>query len=345
MEKLWPQRLLIVAAVLAALGRLGCHEFTGWDDPGTIHQNPSFNPPTLPKVAWYWTAWGERAPMGLYVPLTYTFWGALAEVAYLKVPDPTGIRLNPYVFHGANLALHVLSTLVVFELLRRLVPHAWAAMAGALLWGLHPVQVEPVGWASGTKDVLCGLLSMVALLEYVNFARGDPDPPAASRRTRALHYALGLLAFVGAVLSKPTGLVVPFIALAIHVFCLRRPLLRSAAALAPWFVVAVPFAVVAKLTQVTLGMEAGPLWQRALIATDALAFYLWKLIWPFSLGVDYGRRPSRVLEEGWLYYTWLAPAAVALALMLWRRRAPALVAAGVIFVAGVLPVLGFVTFQ
>src|SRR5829696_161829 len=138
MEKLWPKRLLIALAVAAAFGRLGAHEFTGWDDPPTIYANPSFNPPRLANLPWYWTAWGERASMGLYVPLTYTLWGLLAHVAYLDTPDAGGVRLNPFVYHTANVVLHVLGALAAFELLRRLVRGAWAAGAGALLWGLHP---------------------------------------------------------------------------------------------------------------------------------------------------------------------------------------------------------------
>ena len=339
------KRLVIIVAVALAFGRLGFHEFTGWDDPATIWSNPSFNPPRLANLAGYWTAWGERASMGLYVPLTYTVWGLLAKVAYLQSADPTGTRLNPFVYHLANVALHVLGALAAFELLRRLVRSAWAACAGALLWGLHPAQVEPVGWASGTKDVLCGLLGLVALWQYVTFARDVSAPP----RVRAARYALATLALVGAMLSKPTGVVVPVMALVIDVLCLRRPVRRSATALAPWFALALPIVYLTRLTQTTVGMEPGPPWQRALVAADAVAFYLWKLIWPVNLAVDYGRTPARIVDEGWIGYTWLAPALVALPLaLLWRRGRPLarpLVAAAMLFVIGVLPVLGFLPFQ
>jgi tetratricopeptide (TPR) repeat protein len=335
------KRLLIALTVAAAFGRLGFHEFTGWDDPATIYRNPSFNPPRLANLAWYWSAWGERASMGLYVPLTYTAWGVLAKIAYLQNADPAGIRLNPFVYHSANVLLHVLAALAAFELLRRLVVNEWAACAGALLWGLHPAQVEPVGWASGTKDVLCGVLGLVALWQYVSFARDESDPT----RARAMRYALATLALVGAMLAKPTAVIIPLMALVIDLFCLHRPIGRTAAALAPWFALALPIVYLARLTQTTWGIEPAPPWQRPLVAADALAFYLWKLIWPVNLAVDYGRTPARILAEGWIWYTWLAPALVALLLALYRRRAPALVAAALIFLAGVLPVLGFLPYQ
>jgi protein O-mannosyl-transferase len=356
MPQLWPKRLLIIVALLASLGRLGLHEFTGWDDPATIHQNPSFHPPTVDRIAWYWTAWGDRAPMGLYVPLTYTVWGMLARIAMLEVPDPTGIRLNPYVYHSANVLLHVLGSLVAFEILRSLVGSPWAACAGALLYGLHPVQVEPVGWASGTKDVLCGMLSMVALWQYILFAQ--PAPPANERqpaaadhdeipvhRSRWLHYALGLLAFVAAMLSKPTGVVVPILALVIATWGLRRPVRTSILPLLPWFVLVFPFVVLTRASHATDLVPTVAPAVRPLVAADALAFYLHKLILPIQLGVDYGRAPTRVLREGWLWFTWVVPAALAVMLWVGRHRVPMLVAGALIFVAGVLPVLGFVPFQ
>src|SRR4029450_12275090 len=90
---------------------------------------------------------------------------------------------------------------------RRRVRGEWAAAAGALLFALHPVQVEAVAWASGLKDVLCGLFAVAALWQYTAFAQAEETAPA-----RWKHYAVAALCFVAAVLSKPTGVVVPALA-------------------------------------------------------------------------------------------------------------------------------------
>jgi tetratricopeptide (TPR) repeat protein len=63
---------------------------------------------------------------------------------------------------------------------------------------------------------------------------------------------------------------------------------------------------------------------------------------------DYGRRPAVVLDlahGAWIYLAWLLPAA--LAVWAWRNRAsrPWVLAAMLIFVAGVAPVLGFTPFM
>src|SRR5207248_1648944 len=127
-----------------------------------------------------------------------------------------------------------LTAAMVFELLCLLIGAPLPAAVGALLFALHPVQVEPVAWASGTKDLLCGFFSVAALLGYVKFANataacGLASVPASavekqmlSRKRRRFHYALGLLLFVLAMLSKPTGLVVPLLAATIDRLLLRR---------------------------------------------------------------------------------------------------------------------------
>jgi tetratricopeptide (TPR) repeat protein len=76
-----------------------------------------------------------------------------------------------------------------------------------------------------------------------------------------------------------------------------------------------------------------------------VSFYLYKLVVPVELGLDYGRTPEVVLAQPWLLcLTALLP--VGLAVWLWykRTRVPWLVAAAGVFVASFLPNLGLVPF-
>ena len=141
----------IFAAILVSFGELLISDFTWWDDQGTLHQNPLFNPPTLDTLRIYWT----HPHLGLFIPVTYTLWAAIAKFAYVGVPDEFNIVLNPYLFHAANVALHVGSTLLVYSILRRLLGAAVPACFGAILFAVHPLQVESVAWISGMKDLLC----------------------------------------------------------------------------------------------------------------------------------------------------------------------------------------------
>jgi hypothetical protein len=88
-----------------------------------------------------------------------------------------------------------------------------------------------------------------------------------------------------------------------------------------------------------------PLWARPFIASDAFAFYLYKLVWPVSLTNFYGRTPQSVLDSKVVYLTSLVPVLLAVVLFLARKRHPKLLASAGIFLAGLLPVLGFTPFM
>jgi tetratricopeptide (TPR) repeat protein len=329
---------ILILLTIVVFSPVAGHEFTSWDDELTIARNPRFNPPTVAGALYYW----RHPHMQLYVPVTYSVWALVAAVATRTAPGGAYAILEPAAFHLVNLALHLASVVLVFGLLRRLVSNPLAALAGGLLFAVHPVQVEAVAWVSGTKDLLCGLLSLLALWHYLAFA----DPHARQSPRRALHYGLGSAAFILAMLSKPGAMVVPGLAAVLDVLILRRPWKQSVRALAPWFGLAVACAILTALVQPARGgAEAAPLWSRPLVAADAVAFYLYKLVVPLWLGIDYGRTPRWILDHGAAFLTWIAPAA--LGGLLWWKRAtwPVVVAGAALFVIGVSPVLGLVPFS
>jgi tetratricopeptide (TPR) repeat protein len=317
------------------LGSLCAAEFSNWDDPENIARNPRLNPPSWESVRYYWT----HEHMLLYMPVTLTAWSGAAAVAQLDAPDPDGIALNPWVFHTLNVLLHVVCTLLAFAVLLTLFGDQTAALIGALAFALHPVQVETVGWVSGTKDLLCGAFAFLAIWLYLHYAR---DPRA--RRAR-IYYALGLVAMVLAILSKPTAMVVPLIVAVLDYFLVRRRATAVLRSLAPWALVAASLAVVAAMVQPASGIESVPLAQRPFLAGFTLAFYLAKLIAPLHLAFDYGWRPPLLSGHWWFHVAWIVPAALAVVAWIYRRRAPALAAAAIVFVAGVAPVLGLSRFE
>jgi tetratricopeptide (TPR) repeat protein len=329
--------LLLIVVTLAIFSPIRNHEFV-WDDRSNVTENPYLRQATGANVLSFW----QRPYQQLYIPLTYTVWAGIAALAGNPAADPRN-RLDAGPFHMVNLILHMLSALVVFVILRRLTGHEWAAGAGALLFGLHPLQVEAVSWVTGMKDLLCGLLSLVALWQYLVFvallgAEGQ-------KKGWGFHYGLATCAFVLALLAKPAAVAVPVVAWVLDCGLLKRSWRQSAKSLGGWVVLAIVFIGVTMAAQPIVQVEFIPsLWARLLIAADALAFYLYKLILPIGLSVDYGRTPAVVLERGWAYYTWLVPVGLAALLWAWRNRARYFITAAAVFVAGLLPVLGLIPF-
>jgi hypothetical protein len=355
--------LLLILAVLATYAPVTRYDFTNWDDPGTLALNPNLNPPGFRKMLHYW-----RYPhMGLYIPVTYTAWSALATVAQGGLTNGPGSQLKPSIFHTANVLLHGASVLLVYAILLLLFSMEWPACAGALLFALHPVQVEPVAWASGMKDLLCGLLALVAIWQYLQHAIHTPvkmlpsgqrwNPPESGthgdgvlRERSYIHFIFATIAFAAAMLAKPTAIVTPLICFSLDYWILRRPAKRILKPLLFWVLLSVPVIWAGARAQGADAPGAAsvipyvPPLLRPAIAGDAVLFYLGKLIAPWGLAVDYGRRTVVVLNNPWLRWDWLLPLAIAGWIVIRRRKHPWVAAASVVFIAPLLPMLGFKPF-
>lgn len=335
----WLPSILLIVIAAAVLGPACVHEFTDWDDGINITQNPYLNPPSLGALGHFWAHPYDQ----LYIPLTYTVWWVLAHLAHLDTPDAAGIRLDPYVFHTANLLIHIAACLIVYSLLLRLSNRRWAALAGGVLFAIHPLQVEAVAWATGMKDVLCGFFSMLALWQYVTFAQLRSDAKTSNRIW--WHYSLSTLALLGALLAKPSAVAVPLLALILDRWVVRRSWQAIIPTLVPWGALVSIFVIISVLSQKAASIFGGPLWARPLIAADSLAFYLYKIAFPVKLGVLYEHAPRVLLHQAWGWFAWLIPAAMAAAALLCRRRYPWVIAAVALVFAAPLPVLGLVSFE
>lgn len=331
--------LIVLAAALLIFAPICRHAFVSWDDDYTIESNVRMQHPSMENLLHYW----RHAFMDLYVPATYTIWTGVAYVSKLVT---RGGAPDPRIFHAASVLVHALNAVLVYLLLRRMLKTAWPAAAGAMLFALHPVQVETVAWASGFKDLLCAMFCLIALNQYVTAVQPTAaNEPQRTDSRRCLHHAIGLLAMLLAMLSKPTAMITPLLAVVIDLLILRRPWRRVLLSTLPYFLLAIPCVVWTKLCQPASYLRQVPVWQRPLIAADALAFYLYKLLLPVRLTYDYGRSPWAIFQKHWAWFTWLAPAAVIAGLIVYRKRAGVLAAAALLLVIGVLPVLGLTTFD
>jgi tetratricopeptide (TPR) repeat protein len=161
---------------------------------------------------------------------------------------------------------------------------------------------------------------------------------------RRLYFAAATVCFILALLSKPSVVLLPLIALTI-VVRLQKKALRDCWPLAIWGVIGFVDALLTHHIHKGTNAFQPPVWQRFFVAGDALAFYLVKLFAPFKLIPDYGRQPARVLGQWVTYFVWILPAGALLGCWLVRRRFPWLMCGAAIFVLGVFPMLGLVPFD
>lgn len=243
---------------------------------------------------WSWPSRIYRE--GHYWPLTYTtFW--LEHKIW---------GLEPAGYHIVNVVLHLLNSLLVWRVLLRLaVPGAWVV---AVVFAIHPLQVESVAWIIERKDVLSGLFYLAAVLVWLRFL----DQP------RPWRYGLALLLFAAGLLSKSMVVTLPVALLIVQWWKEGCITIRDLRRLAPFFLTAL---LITALDLYSVGSRHGSLDyslpERMLIAAQALWFYAGRLAWPIDLAVIY---PLWDISLGdpwdWLY---LAGAAT-LAATLWFMR-------------------------
>ncbi len=350
--------IILLLVTVAVFWPVCSYQFLAWDDSVDIYQNPYLKVPSLDNLLRFW-----RSPYEvLYTPLTYTVYALLAWAPKLLKANPGAeVVPDPRLYHSFSLLVHVLSVLILWRILWLLLsrtrqtetdvsdkagalPLSWAACGGALLFAIHPIQVESVSWAAGIKDVLFGALSLMAVWQYLEYV--DAKILTGEQSHPGLHYGLATGGYLLALLTKPTAVVVPIMVWLLTAWGWRQTWREQLSGLWVWCVIAVAWAILTRWVQTgsTLVFEP-PLWARPLIAGDAVAFYLYQLVLPIRFGPDYGRTPQYVLGHGWLLITGLVPYVLAIWLWLKRKRLPWLAAAAGIFVVGLLPVLGFISFE
>jgi protein O-mannosyl-transferase len=328
------------------------YEFVKYDDDFTVYENTYLQSDTVTNIIHFWGNTYKDA----YLPLTGTILAIETLFAKTTPSDSYPSGFNPAIFHASNLIFHILNAILVFLILRILIKYELASFFGALLFAIHPVQVESVAWVTGVKDVFSGFLSLFAIWQYLLYAqlskkeyKTDQDSVRKDqdRKKKILHYLIAIVSFLLAILAKPTRVVVPIIAFTLDYLILKRQLRQVVISTAGWIAVAAPI-IVATILLMPTPNEATfrfSLLERLLVSSDSLVFYLYKLVFPISLGPDYGRTIKTALSQK---YYFIAPVVLALFILVvyaLKKYRSWLLASAVIFIAGALPMLGFIRFQ
>ena len=298
-----------------------------WDDNSYVTQNHA-----LRSLDGLRRIWSEPRSSPQYYPLVFSsFW-----VEYhLWGGQPLG-------YHVVNILLHSLNAFLLWRVLLRLnVP---GAVLAALIFALHPVQVESVAWITERKNLLSTAFYLLAMLAYFRFRPLTEDAAIGSRDWR--FYLLAIALFLGALLSKTVACSLPAVILLLTWWKKGRIEKPDVVALSPMF------AIGAVLGMVTVWLEtkhvgaSGAEWslsfvQRCLLSGRALWFYAGKLFWPHEFTFIYAR--WEIDPRSWWQYLYpLAALAVLTSLWVFRRRigrGPLVAACA--FAITLFPALGF----
>lgn len=247
--------------------------------------------------------------------------------------------------HALSLGLHISSSLLVLFILSLVLGSNGAAFWGALLFALHPLQVESLVNFSSLPYVLGSFFALLALWQYLIYFAQDERRRHHSRTP----FLIASFALVLALLSSAATVVTPLLALVLLQLGQQQDTFRqsrgSAWPLALWFLLAIfPLFWAVRAQEVSALAQEIPFWKRPLLAGDAISFYLVQLMAPFRLGPDYGRSPAYVLSHWWGYLSFLLPLVLLIVMGFARDLRAYFFTALSWFVLAALPFLGFVLF-
>ncbi|GMU32969.1 MAG: tetratricopeptide repeat protein [Planctomycetia bacterium] len=334
-----PSRAWTHAAVVAAIA-FGCYvpslssEFVRLDDYQYVIDNPLVRTPSWEGVRRFFVeVMNPSTVAGYYQPLTML---SLCGDAMLSGADAD--RIEPFIFHLTNVALHAVTAVLVMFLLRSVTGDLKFSMLGALLFAVHPIQVESVAWISQRKTVLATPLAIGSVIAYLQWGR--------TRKLGALAVSIAL--YVLANLAKPTVVLLPLILPFLDYWPLRRPLGKCLIEKWPFLLAMALFTWIALVSQSqseaslrVANVFSGQVMVQwiGLLCYDVV-LYLGNLVWPLYLS------PVRALPDDLSLSS--APIAVSclvviclVGLWLWsRRRAPPLFVGLAAFAILLSPAMG-----
>ena len=267
---------------------------------------------------------------GYYQPLTMI--SLMVDYALGGRPD----HLRP--FHRTSLALHVLNTALVVVLLYRLFGHAPIACLVGLLFGLHPITVEPIAWIAERKTLLASFFALIVLVLYARFAQ----------RGGRWRFAAALVAYALAMLAKPTAVPLPACLLVLDFWPLRRLNKRAIAEKLPFLAMGAILAVVTVLSQESRGGIALP-GERPpsavpLTILHNTIFYLCNIVWPANLSSHYPFPQPFELSQPMVLAGVMGTCLLVPTLLLSLRWTRAPVAGWLFFILMISPTMGAIKF-
>ncbi len=312
------------------------NDFIKLDDRQYVIENPH----VLGGLTWENAKWAFQAGYA-------SNWHPLTWLSHMLDVQIFGVK--PGWHHFVNLLLHIVNTVLLFLVLKRMTGAVWRCAIVAALFAVHPLHVESVAWVAERKDVLSTVFFMLTLLAYVQYAEKSKTQNPEFK----LWYAFVLLLFAFGLMSKPMLVTLPFLLLLLDFWPLQRlqpkNFLRLVLEKIPFLCLAAissvfTFIAQAKGHNVSVGL---PLVSRVANAIASYLKYLGKTIWPADLAVFYPhpdiRYPISNQWPGWeICAAALLLAGVSAFALLRSKRQPWFATGWFWYLGALVPVIGIV---
>lgn len=175
------------------------HQFLNFDDNVYVSSNPYVkNGFSFENIKWAFTFTGV------------SYWHPLPLLSHMLDCQLFGVRPGPQLL--VNLAIHIINAILLFFILSRMTSAQVKAAFIALLFALHPLNVESIAWLVERKTVLSTFFLFGALYTYLYYVE----------KKEKWKYALILFLYACGLMSKPQILTFPVLLLLLDYWPLKR---------------------------------------------------------------------------------------------------------------------------
>ena len=324
--RIWICILLVIATFIAYMQVLKYGFITSFDDTEYLTSNWNIKTGlTKESIVWaFSTSYASN-------------WHPLTWLSHMLDYELYG--MEPFGHHLTSLIFHITNTLLLFGVLLKMTGALWRSGLVAILFALHPLNVESVAWVSERKNVLSTFFLLLTLWAYVKYVD----------RKNAGNYLLVVLFLALGLMSKPMLVTLPFVLLLLDFWPLKRfsearPT-RLILEKVPLFVLLIGSCVATFIAQRSGGAmrssEFSSLYFRIANALVSYFEYLRNMLWPSGLSVFYPH-PGNALP----IWKPLACTIVLVVVTIWVvkgiRRAPYLAVGWFWYLGTLVPVIGIV---
>lgn len=195
-------------------------------------------------------------------------------------------QLNPYGYHVGNVLIHILNVILFFFLLKLLLklldyPNEIIAFLVALLFAVHPINVNVVTYVIARSGSLSTLFYMLTVFLFLQFRNG-----------KKLLFYLSLLSFVLSLSASQIAITIPAVLLVMDILLLRDIKKRKFSHMQYWLVIIIYlisryiyFGNVGDVEASVINVTRGSYFLTQMVV---ILKYLQLLIFPFGFSFEHG---------------------------------------------------------
>jgi tetratricopeptide (TPR) repeat protein len=278
---------VIVISTIITYSPISKNQFLKWDDGAYVVENPNIKNLNSENLKLFFS----QSFVSTYLPLTMISYAIDYQIG----------GLNPEIYTATNLIFHILNALLVFWLILLILDNYtiqgeratlinakkfkfeknsfWNKyiIAGltALLFAIHPINVESVAWVAERKNVLFSFFFLFSLIFYIQYI---------VKKNRLFFY-LSILLYIFSLLSKGVAVSLTLSVIAIDFVMYRNLFSRKVIyEKIPFLLLSILFGIIAFNSQGKENITAfRPLYEQIIFASYGFFTYIYNLIFPIHL--------------------------------------------------------------